>query len=147
MKIPKRVLFFAIIIAAAAFGGWWFGHRGAGGGMAGGGSAGGESNVVAQVQLAPVLQSNISRIITAYGSVVARPGKAISVSVLFECVVRHILVAPGESVTNGQALAEIQPSSTVQLQLAQAKAAVDRAERELKQRKTGSISSSPRSRT
>ncbi|MGI8437447.1 MAG: hypothetical protein ACR2NX_11175, partial [Chthoniobacterales bacterium] len=52
----------------------------------------------AQVQVAPLQRKSISQKLTAYGSVVAQPGKTHSVSVAFETRVIHVLVAPGEFV-------------------------------------------------
>ncbi|MEO8426574.1 MAG: efflux RND transporter periplasmic adaptor subunit [Verrucomicrobiota bacterium] len=92
-----------------------------------------DTHVIAQVELAPVVKSNISETVTAYGSVIPRPGATHAVSVRFESVVDHLLVAAGEAVTNGQVLADIEPSAASKLQLAQAKIAVDAADRELKQ--------------
>jgi RND family efflux transporter MFP subunit len=88
---------------------------------------------IAAVTTAKVQRKTISENVSAYGSVVAQPGKTHSVSVAFEARVQHILVAPGEFVKQGDPLIEIAPSAAAQLQVQQAQNAVQSAQKELKQ--------------
>lgn len=88
---------------------------------------------VAKITLAPLQRKTISAKVTAYGSVITQPGKNNAISVPYETRVRHVLVAPGESVTAGQALVAIDPSPQTKLQLAQARQAVQTAQKDLNQ--------------
>ena len=88
---------------------------------------------VAQVQVAKVERKTITEKVIAYGSVVAQPGKTHSVSVAFETRVRHILVAPGQFVSENDPLVEIELSPGAQVQFQQAKNAAEAAQKELKQ--------------
>jgi RND family efflux transporter MFP subunit len=92
-----------------------------------------EATPVAQVETAQIERKAISETITAYGTVVAQPGKTHSLSVSFEVRVRHVLVAPGQEVKPGDPLVEIEASSSAQLLLQQAEGAAQTAEEELKQ--------------
>jgi glycosyltransferase involved in cell wall biosynthesis len=56
---------------------------------------------VAQVETAPIERKSISEKLTAYGSVVAQPGKTHFVAISFESRVQHILVSPGQLVKQG----------------------------------------------
>jgi membrane fusion protein, multidrug efflux system len=87
----------------------------------------------ALVEVAPVTHKTIAENLTAYGSVIAQPGKTHSVTVGFETRVRHILVAPGQLVHEGDPLVEVEGSPAAQLQLQQAKNAAEIATRDLKQ--------------
>ncbi len=121
-----------LLIGLIALGiGYWLGHR------SGGTPAADESEnsdgPVASVTLAPIKQKSITDVVTAYGSVITQPGKSHAVSVAYETRVRHVLVAPGQPVTKGQPLVEIDPSPQTQLQLAQARSAADAAQKELDQ--------------
>ncbi len=131
----KKVVWFVVIALLAGGAVWWFMHRGSGSaGETAGNTAGDASSAVtAHVQTAKVGRKAITETLTAYGSIVAQPGKTHSVAVAFETRVRHILVAPGQSVTAGDSLVEIEPSAAAQLQLQQAKSAAESARKELKQ--------------
>jgi RND family efflux transporter MFP subunit len=87
----------------------------------------------ALVEVAPITRKTIAEKLTAYGSVIAQPGKTHSVTVGFETRVRHILVAPGQLVQEGDPLVEVEGSPAAQLQLQQAKNAAEIATRDLKQ--------------
>lgn len=87
----------------------------------------------ALVEVAPISRKTIAEKLTAYGSVIAQPGKTHSVTVGFETRVRHILVAPGQLVQEGDPLVEVEGSPAAQLQLQQAKNAAEIATRDLKQ--------------
>ncbi|MGI8956053.1 MAG: efflux RND transporter periplasmic adaptor subunit [Chthoniobacterales bacterium] len=112
--------------------GFWLGQC-SGGSSAKQGSGADSGPPVARVTLAPLEQKTISAKVTAYGSVITQPGKNNAVSVPYETRVRHVLVAPGESVTAGQALVAIDPSPQTKLQLAEARQAVQAAQKELNQ--------------
>ncbi|MFN2623373.1 MAG: efflux RND transporter periplasmic adaptor subunit [Chthoniobacterales bacterium] len=99
----------------------------------GGGEAEKKPEPIVRVEVRPVERKTISEKITAYGSVVAQPGKTHSVSVAFEARVRHILVAPGQFVRPNDPLIEIEPSAAAQLQVQQARSAMQSAEQGLKQ--------------
>ena len=129
MRIIKWIIII-LFISGIGFAGYWFGLRRS---NSANDASGGNTKVVAQVSLATAKQSKISETITAYGSIIARPGKAHAVSVLFDSVVNHVLVVPGEMVTNGQVLLDIQPSASARLQLDQAKAAAAAERINLKQ--------------
>jgi len=90
---------------------------------------------VAQVQAVPIERKSISEKLTAYGSVVAQPGKTHFVAISFESNVRHILVTPGQQVKPGDILLEIQGSPASLLQLHQAENSVRETKRELEQAK------------
>ena len=88
---------------------------------------------VPEVQVAKVERKTITEKIIVYGSVVAQPGKTHTVSIAFETRVRHVLVAPGQFVHEGDPLVEIELSSGAQVQFQQAKNAAEAARKELKQ--------------
>ncbi|MEP6672826.1 MAG: efflux RND transporter periplasmic adaptor subunit, partial [Chthoniobacter sp.] len=131
----KKVVWFVVIALLVGGAVWWFMHRGSGSASASSASAPGDatSASLAHVQTAKVGRKAITETLTAYGSIVAQPGKTHAVAVAFETRVRHILVAPGQSVTAGDSLIEIEPSAAAQLQLQQAKIAAEAARKELKQ--------------
>lgn len=99
----------------------------------GGGSTPKKQEPTAQVQVAPLQRKSISQKLTAYGSVIAQPGKTHSVSVAFETRVSHVLVAPGEFVHDGDPVTEVEASAAAKLQLQQAQTAAHSAQNELKQ--------------
>ncbi|MBV9008393.1 MAG: efflux RND transporter periplasmic adaptor subunit [Verrucomicrobia bacterium] len=101
--------------------------------FSGGGGAEKNEGPVARVQVAQITRKGISEKLVAYGSVVAQPGKTHSVSVAFETRVRHVLVAPGEFVKEGDPVTEVEPSAAAQLQLQQARSAAETSQRALNQ--------------
>ncbi|MEO6787779.1 MAG: efflux RND transporter periplasmic adaptor subunit [Chthoniobacteraceae bacterium] len=131
----KKIIWSMVVTLLACGVAWWLLHRGSGSAVVPSASAPGDatSASVAHVQTAAVARKAITETLTAYGSVVAQPGKTHSVSVAFETRVRHILVAPGQSVTGGDSLIEVERSPAAQLQLQQAMIAVESARKELKQ--------------
>ena len=90
---------------------------------------------VAQVQIVPVQRKSISEKLTAYGSVIAQPGKTHFVAISFESRVQHIMVSPGQLVKQGDTLLEVQGSPASLLQLHQAEGAAEEAHKELDQAK------------
>ncbi|HEY2123611.1 MAG TPA: efflux RND transporter periplasmic adaptor subunit [Chthoniobacterales bacterium] len=96
---------------------------------------GDEAKPVAQVRIVPVQRKSISEKLTAYGSVVAQPGKTHFVAISFESRVQHILVSPGQLVMQGDTLLEVQASPASLLQLHQAEGTAAEALKELDQAK------------
>jgi RND family efflux transporter MFP subunit len=94
-----------------------------------------ESKPVAQVETAAVEQKSISETLTAYGAVVAAPGKTHFIAVSFESRVKHILVSAGQVVNKGDVLLEIEGTAASLLQLRQAEGNNEEAHRELEQAK------------
>jgi membrane fusion protein (multidrug efflux system) len=92
-----------------------------------------ESKPVAQVETAAVEQKSISETLTAYGGVVAAPGKTHFIAVSFESRVKHILVSAGQVVNKGDVLLEIEGTAASLLQLRQAEGTNEEAHRELEQ--------------
>jgi membrane fusion protein (multidrug efflux system) len=88
---------------------------------------------VAQVEIVPIERKSISEKLTAYGSVVAQPGKTHFVAISFESRVQHILVSPGQVVKQGDTLMEVQGSPASLLQLHQAEATAQEAHKDLDQ--------------
>jgi RND family efflux transporter MFP subunit len=119
-----------LVIAALALGCWW--QRSAAAQPASAPVATVPA-ATAQVKVAAIVSTRITATAVAYGTVTARPGKSNTLSLPFECVVRHVLVAPGESVAAGQPVLEIGPSPATRLKIAQAKAALAAANDELQQ--------------
>ncbi len=111
--------------------GYCWGQRSGGGSSSN--DSGDNNGPVAQVTLAPIERKSIAEVVTAYGSVITQTGKTHAVSAAYETRVRHILVAPGQPVTRGQPLVQIDPSPQTQLQLAQARSAAQAAQKELEQ--------------
>ena len=94
-----------------------------------------ETIPIAQVQTVPLERKSISEKLTAYGSVVAQPGKTRFVAISFESRVQHILVSPGQLVSQGEILLEVQASPASLLQLYQAESTAKEAYKELGQAK------------
>lgn len=89
--------------------------------------------VVVAVKVAPLQRGVVTEKLIAYGSVIAAPGKSETVSVPYETVVIRTLVAPGQSITQGDPIAEIKPSPQASLQLQQAQSAAQTALKDLAQ--------------
>ncbi len=130
MKLKRWIRPVALGLVALGLG-YWLGHRSGGGSSAD--ESGDGNGPVAQVALAPIQRKSIADVVTAYGSVITQPGKSHAVSAAYETRVRHVLIAPGQPVTKGQPLVEIDPSPQTQLQLAQARSAAEAAAKELQQ--------------
>jgi membrane fusion protein (multidrug efflux system) len=99
------------------------------------GAEGEEAKPVAEVQTVPIERKSISEKLTAYGSVVAQPGKTHFVAISFESRVQHILVSPGQLLRQGDTLLEVQGSPASLLQLHQAEGTAQEAHKELDQAK------------
>src|SRR5712691_407772 len=126
----KRWIFRLLALGAAIVLGYWLGHRSNSPAEE---SSDEQKGPVAHVTLARIEKKTIADNVTAYGSIIAQPGKSHAVSAAYETRIRHVLVAPGESVTVGQPLVEIDPSPATQLQLAEARSAAQAAQKELDQ--------------
>lgn len=94
-----------------------------------------ESKPVAQVETAAVEHKSISETLTAYGGVVAAPGKTQFIAVSFESRVKHILVSAGQVIKKGDVLLEIEGTAASVLQLQQAESTNEEAHKELEQAK------------
>ena len=99
------------------------------------GTATEESKLVAQVETTAVQYKSISETLTAYGGVVAAPGKTHFIAVSFESRVKHVLVSAGQDVNKGDALLEIECTAASLLQLQQAESTDEEAHKELEQTK------------
>jgi membrane fusion protein, multidrug efflux system len=97
------------------------------------GAEGEAAKPIAEVEIVPVKRKPISEKLTAYGSVVAQPGKTHFVAISFESRVQHILVTPGQVVNQGDTLLEVQGSPASLLQLHQAESSAQEALKELDQ--------------
>jgi membrane fusion protein (multidrug efflux system) len=124
MKRTARTLLLAVVVVLVAYCTWqhFIGERGEK-----------KSEPVARVQVAPIKRKDISQKLIAYGSVVAQPGKTHSVSVAFETRIRHVLVAPGQFVREGEPVTEVELSAAAQVQLQQARTAAETAQRAVTQ--------------
>jgi RND family efflux transporter MFP subunit len=94
-----------------------------------------ESKPVARVETAAVEHKSISENLTAFGGVVAAPGKTHFMAVSFESRVKHILVSAGQVVQKGDVLLEIEGTAASLLQLRQAENTNEEARKELEQAK------------
>jgi multidrug efflux pump subunit AcrA (membrane-fusion protein) len=73
-----------------------------------------------QVQLAAIENKAIAEAVRTFGTVVPQAGKIASINVPFETVVRHVLVARGQSLQPGDLLIQISASLAAQLPAAKA---------------------------
>jgi len=92
-------------------------------------------NSTAYVETTKIVRKNIAEKITAYGSVIAQPGKLQTVSLAYEAQVNHVLVAPGQLIKKDDPLLEIAASPATQLLVNQARSAAELADKELQQTK------------
>lgn len=131
MKSITTWVLVLFLIAIAGGVGFWLGHRSAGGDKEETGAKEAEPKPVAPVSVAPIRKAAISDDIIAYGSIVAPTSEVQVVSVPFESRVVKTLVAPGEPVTAGQPLIEVEASAATTLALQDARNALDAAKRDL----------------
>jgi len=129
MKLAKLLLWLALL-AVIAGGMYWLAHL-----KTGSGSDAEEADQEGpvSVETAKIERKTLAQPETAYGSVIAQPARVQVVSVAFETEVRHVLVAPGQLVKQGDPLVEIQPSAAAELELRQAVNAAQAAARDLDQ--------------
>jgi membrane fusion protein (multidrug efflux system) len=130
----QSILAGVILLAATAAAGYWLGHHRASAGGDAPDAGAGESAPppVASVEVAPIESGTISQLVTAYGTIVAPGGEVRVVSVPYESRVNRLAAAPGQILTPGQALIEIEASPATQLLLRQANNALTATERDLK---------------
>jgi membrane fusion protein, multidrug efflux system len=134
MKLFWNIFLVLALMAGACAGGYFLGHRGTSTPAAD--DSGDDIQPTPTVQTAPIRQGRIDRKITAYGAV-AVPSADVSVlSVAYEARVKKVLAAAGQRVEAGTPLIEIEPSSDTQLEMVQAKAALESASQDLQQTKS-----------
>jgi membrane fusion protein (multidrug efflux system) len=126
MKFPKVLLWLALLAVMAGVAYWLFQARS-------GQGEGDETEAPAPVEVAKIERKTLAEPVTAYGSVIGQPARVQVISSAFETRVIHVLVAPGQTVKKGDALAEIEPSMAAQLELRQAMNAAEAAKRDLEQ--------------
>lgn len=128
---PRRILVLAVPIASVVLAvGWWSACSQP---EPPAGSGSDPNATTAFVEAVKVGRKTIAETVTAYGSVIAQPGKLQTTSVAYEARVSHVLVAPGQPVEKGDPLLAIAASPSTQLQVNQARSAADLARKELKQ--------------
>ena len=88
---------------------------------------------VPTVQTAAIRQGRIDRKITAYGVVTAQSADVRVLSVAFEARVKKILVVAGQRLDAEGPVIELEPSPDTQLQMLQAKSAVESTKTDLEQ--------------
>jgi RND family efflux transporter MFP subunit len=131
MKSVGSVLLILILLAAAGTGGYLLGHRGASPAAAGDPDDSDDTiDPTPTVQTAPITQGRIDRTIVAYGVVAAQPADVSVLSVGFESRVKKVLVVPGQRLDSAGPVIDLEPSPDTQLQLLQAKAALDAAKKD-----------------
>jgi RND family efflux transporter MFP subunit len=139
MKIFSVLLLLLLVAGAAGYGGYWYARRdGAArettkGVSATTQSAEEEEQPVVPVTTTPLVRRRITETVAAYGTVVAQPGEVRTLSVPFEARVTRVLVAPGQSVSPGTDVAQVESSPDALVALQEAKNAVDAAARDLDQ--------------
>ncbi len=88
-----------------------------------------EPERVAPVRVVPVRRGSLATTSEVLGSVVARPGSVVGVSVPSEVLVGRVSVMKGQAVKAGDALLAVEPSAEARLQLDLARSAADSAAR------------------
>ncbi len=132
MKVVWNLLIVACLIAAAAIAGYFIGHRSPAT-DASDDSDQQEVQPVPTVRTAPIEQGHIERKITAYGIVTAQNSDIAVLSLPFESRVKNVLVIPGQRLDSESPVIEIEPSPDTQLQMLQARYAVQAATRDMQQ--------------
>jgi len=129
----RRVLTATILLALAAVAAFFWLHRGTPEASPEKETEAGNST--ASVETTKVVRKTIVEVITAYGSVIAQPGKLQTASLAYEARVNHVLVAPGQVVQKDEPLLEIAASPATQLLVNQARGAAELARKEFQQTK------------
>jgi RND family efflux transporter MFP subunit len=138
MRVFWNILIVLALMAGAGYGGYLIGHRSASSQTDEGsdsGDSGDDLKATPTVQTVPIKQGRVDRTITAYGVVTAETSDVTVLSVAFESRVKRIYVAPGERLDSESEVIEVEPSPDTQLQMEQAKTAVDAARKDLDQTK------------
>jgi RND family efflux transporter MFP subunit len=140
MKAWVRWLLLAIVAVAVAGVGFWFGSRSspansanASAAAVNSSSASAGSGPVVPVSTAVIERKRITEMVIVYGRIIAQPGAIRVLSLPYEAIVSHVLVAVGQPVQAGTVLIRIEPSPATRLQFEQAKAALSSATRNLEQ--------------
>jgi RND family efflux transporter MFP subunit len=136
MKSVWNWVIILALIAGAGVVGYFAGHRAGAHATEGeGGGDAGDDNVEATpvVQTAVIRSGHVDRKITAFGIVAAPAGDETVLSVAYESRVKKILVTAGQRLDAAAPAIELEPSPDTQLQLLQARAAVQAATLDLKQ--------------
>ncbi|HEY1922633.1 MAG TPA: efflux RND transporter periplasmic adaptor subunit [Tepidisphaeraceae bacterium] len=131
MKVVWNLLIVACLVSAAGVGGYMLGHL-----APSTDSAGDSDDAVVPVPLvktALIQQRRIERKIVAYGVVTAQNSDVAVLSLPFESRVKKVLVIPGQRLDSESPVIEIEPSPDTQLQMLQAKYAVQAAARDMQQ--------------
>lgn len=125
----RIILGFLVLLIIVAMAGWWVLHHNKA--VHNNSTSGDPGPPTVKVKIAPIRITRLTETATAYGTVIAQPGMANTISVPFESHIHHVLVAAGESVKRGDRLITIGPSPATKLRIGQARAAYDAAQREL----------------
>jgi len=133
MKSLWTWLIIVAVVAAAAGGGYWLGRRAAAKPEEAdpSDSKKEEDKPVPTVSVVPLRRGTMVDQVRAYGSVVAPASEVRVVSVPFESRVTKLSVTPGEPVTEGQPLVQVEASAATQLAVEEARNAEAAAQRDL----------------
>lgn len=121
----------AVALLAGIGGGYWVGHRAAPAKEDAAEAPKEEDKPLAAVTVAPLRRGRLSASTTAYGAVEAPASEVRVVSAPFESRVAALRVSPGQAVSAGQPLVDVQGSAATQLALQEATDAQSAAERDL----------------
>jgi RND family efflux transporter MFP subunit len=142
---PLSVMILLLIVAAGAgYGGYWYAqHHGTvetaekpeskSEGESASAQPAEDEKPVVPVTTTALARRTISETVTVYGTVVTQPGEVRALSVPFESRVTRILVAPGQPVSPGTEVAQVESSPDALVALQEAKNAVDASTRDLNQ--------------
>jgi membrane fusion protein (multidrug efflux system) len=137
MKIAARILIVILIAAAAGAAGFWYGQHRAEAEKTPDESpttqTAEEPQSVAQVVTTPAKIASISETLTAYGTVVAQPGQVRIIAVPFESSIVKTFAIPGQRVSAGADVVQVQASPDTLLNLQQAKNDLEAARHDLEQ--------------
>ncbi|MGA7306383.1 MAG: efflux RND transporter periplasmic adaptor subunit [Rhodothermales bacterium] len=86
---------------------------------------------IALVDVVQATAGSLTERLVTYGTVVAAPGARQAPSVPFEAIVSRVLVTDGMPVTQGQTLVVVRPSPAAQIEIEQARSALQAAEDQL----------------
>jgi membrane fusion protein, multidrug efflux system len=136
MKAVWNLFMVLALMAGAGAAGYFIGHRAASPAASEQPDSGDDVAPTPTVQTSPIQRGRIERAITAYGVVAAQTGDIAVLSAAFESRIKKILVVPGQRLDADTPAIEIEPSPDTQLQMLQAKAAVESATKDLDQTRT-----------
>ncbi|MGD0137781.1 MAG: efflux RND transporter periplasmic adaptor subunit [Tepidisphaeraceae bacterium] len=136
MKAVWNLFLVLALMAGAGVAGYFIGHRTVSPATSEQADSDDEVAPTPTVQTAPILRGHVERNVTAYGVVAAQTGDIAVLSAAFESRIKKILVVPGQRLDADTPAIEIEPSPDTQLQMLQAKAAVESATKDLEQTRT-----------